>query len=232
MKIPKRRISGYILCLVLLFLFPYPGSIIRSQQGIGFGIHADPLIGWFTSDTKAVINGGPKAGFNFGLSFYKFFTDNYAFSTGLSLITAGGSLSYSDTIAMNLTDLTTVYPGNDVIYNIKYLALPLGLKLRSNQIGYITFFTDVGVDPKFVLGGNIGIPLQNIEKENADAELKNFNMGYHVTGGIEYSLGSTTAIVLGVNFDSNFIDITQDKGTKTADKILHKILGFRLGVNF
>jgi hypothetical protein len=232
MKISIRRISKLSVFLFLIIFFCAKGGIINAQQKIGFGIHADPLAGWFTSDNKDVTNEGPRPGLNFGLTFNRYFTENYAFSTGLSLITAGGSLSYSDTITMSLSNSTTVLPGNSVTYSIKYLAIPIGLKLQSNQIGYFRFYTDIGLDPKFVLGGKVEIPSQNIEKENASAELKDFNMGYHVTAGMEYSLGGTTALVLGLNFDSNFIDITQDNGNQPIDKILHKMLGLRLGINF
>jgi len=232
MKISNKGIPELSAFLIFLFFLIVNGSEANAQQSIGFGIHADPLAGWFTSDNNDVVNEGARAGLNFGLTFNRYFTGNYAFSTGLSLITAGGSLSDKDTTVMSLTNSTTVLPGNSVVYNIKYLAIPVGLKLQSNQIGYIRFFTDIGLDPKFVLGGKVEIPAQNIEKENASAELKDFNLGYHITGGIEYSLGGTTAIVLGLSFDSNFIDITKDNGSQPVDKILHKMLGLRLGVNF
>jgi hypothetical protein len=204
----------------------------NAQQTIGFGIHADPLVGWFTSDNRDVTNSGAKAGLNFGLTFNRYFKENYVFSAGVSLITAGGSLKHNDTITLQLNNPAVVYPGLAVDYSIKYLAVPVGIKLQSNQIGYIRFFTDVGLDPKFVLGGKAEIPAMKISKENADAELKSFNMGYHITGGIEYSLGGTTALVVGINFDSNFIDVTHDMADQPLDKILHKMLGFRLGINF
>ncbi|HUX96736.1 MAG TPA: porin family protein [Bacteroidales bacterium] len=232
MKIPKMGISWQLPLLLLVFLMEVPAGITYAQKSIGFGIHADPVIGWFTSDNKDVINEGARPGFNFGLTFNRYFTENYAFSTGVSLITSGGKLVYNDTISLLLNSSTTVVPGNGIIYNIKYLAVPIGLKLKTNQIGYVTFFSDLGIDPKFVLGGKAEIPSLQIEKEDASAELKNVSLGYHVTAGIEYSLGGTTALVLGLNFDSNFVDITQDKGDQPLDKILHKMLGFRLGINF
>ncbi|MBK9391715.1 MAG: PorT family protein [Bacteroidetes bacterium] len=233
MKILKSISSGILPCLLLVFMLSSRAEIVNAQKRISFGIHADPLVGWFTSENKKVVlNEGARPGFNFGLTFNSYFTDNYAFSTGLSLITAGGKLIYNDTVTMALNSAVKVLPGNDVIYSIKYLSIPVGLKFQSNQIGYITFFTDLGIDPKFVLGGKADIPLMEIKKESASAELKDFNLGYHVTAGIEYSLGGTTAMVLGLTFDSNFIDITQDTGDQPIDKILHKMLGFRLGVNF
>ena len=205
---------------------------VNSQQSIGFGVHADPLAGWFSSDDSGIAGKSANAGFNFGLTFNKYFYGNYAFSTGVSLITAGGSLAYNDAVTLELKKAVEVLPGSKLVYNIKYLAVPIGLKLRSNQIGYVSVFTDIGFDPKFVLGGNVEIPSQNIAKENADLMLNRFNMGYHVIGGIEYSLGGSTAIVLGVNFDSNFTDIIKENGTQPAAKILHKMLGVHLGLNF
>jgi hypothetical protein len=232
MKFQKSTVQRILACILPAFLLIYPAEKTNAQKRISFGIHADPMAGWFTSDNKDVMNQGARPGLNFGLTFNRYFTENYAFSTGLNLITAGGRLSYNDTVTMALNNPTTILPGNEVIYNIKYLAIPVGLKLQSNQIGYITFFTDLGLDPKFVLGGKAEIPEMGIEKENASGELRDFNMGYHVTAGIEYSLGGTTAIALGLTFDSNFIDITEDTGDQPIDKILHKMLGFRLGINF
>lgn len=228
MQIYRNLRSGILaFCLAVIFESAFINQA-TCQQTIGFGVHADPVIGWFTSDNRDVSNAGARAGFNFGLTFNRYFKENYAFSTGINLVTAGGSLKFNDTTMLLLNKPTEVYPKTTVNYSIKYLSIPLGLKLQSNQIGFVRFFTDIGIDPKFVLGGKAEIPAMKISKENADAELKSFNMGYHITGGIEYSLGGTTALVAGINFDSNFIDIT----SQPLDKILHKMLGFRLGVNF
>ena len=76
----------------------------------------------------------------------------------------------------------------------------MDLKLQTNQIGYLTFFSDLGLDPKIVIGGKADIPSLNISGENAMNELNMFNLSYHITAGIEYSLGGTTALVLGLGF--------------------------------
>ena len=201
-------------------------QMVNAQQSIGFGIHASPLAGWFTSSNSNIEGKGATAGFNFGLTYNKYFGENYAFSTGISLITAGGSLSSSDTIVLQSKKL--IEPGRKSVYHIRYLAVPIGLKLRSNQIGYISIFTNIGLDPKFILGGKVEVPTQSIAKENADNMLSRLSMGYHVTGGIEYSLGGTTSVALGINFDSNFTDIIK----QPAAKVSHKMIGLHLGLNF
>ena len=222
-------IKKTIISLIIIFS-PF---ILNAQQRISFGLHADPVISWFASDIKETKNDGARPGFSFGLTYNKYFTPNYSFSTGISLISAGGRLISSDTTVMEFSNYkSTVLPGKAVVYKIKYLSIPIGLKLQTNQIGYITFFSDLGLDPKVVIGGKADIPSLNVSGETATNELRRFNLSYHITAGIEYSLGGSTALVLGLNFDNNFLDITKDNGKQLKDVVTHKLLSFRLGVNF
>jgi hypothetical protein len=214
--------------LILLILTTF---ITNGQDKISFGIHADPAISWFSSDNIHVKNDGARPGFNFGLTFNKYFASNYSFSTGISLIHAGGRLISDEATVLKFTT-QPVIPGEPVVYKIQYLAIPLGLKLQTNQIGYLTFFSDLGIDPKVVIGGKADIPSLGISGAKATSELRLFNLSYHVTAGIEYSLGGTTALVFGLNFDNNFLDVTKDNGDQPKDRISQKILSFRLGVNF
>lgn len=221
---------------VAIFAIILPVSAMAQSydsQRLEFGLHFDPVISWFGSDIKEVSNQGARPGYNFGITFNKFFGENYAFSAGVSLINAGGKLKSTQTTIMEYSNFTsTVLPGKPVIYKINYLSFPVGLKLQTNEIGYITYFTNVGMDPKFVLGGKNTIPSLDITDENANKELKFFNLGYHITAGIEYSLGGSTAVVIGLNYENNFIDITKDNGVQPEDRITHRILSFRLGMNF
>jgi hypothetical protein len=220
--------------IILFSLLTICSTHISNGQGkISFGVHADPVISWFKSDVKETKNDGARPGFNFGLTFNKYFSTNYSFSTGISIVSGGGKLISTDTIVMEFTNSSsTVIAGNPVVYKIQYLAIPVGLKLETNQIGYITFFTDLGLDPKIVIGGKADIPSLDISGENAMNELNTFNLSYHITAGIEYSLGGSTALVFGLNFDNNFLDITSDNGNQPNDKVSHKLLSFRIGLNF
>jgi len=223
------KTSKFSIPLLILLLLP-AGTI--SAQKISFGVFADPVISWFSSDTKETKNDGARAGFNFGITFNKYFAENYAFSTGISILSAGGRLTNTDTIHMKFNNLEETVPKNDpVIYKVQYLNIPVGLKFKSNQIGYLVFFSDIGIDPKIVIGGKADIP-PGIEGEAAMNELRKLNLGYHVTAGVEYSLGGSTAMVFGLGFENNFLDVTKDILDQPTDKITHKILRFRIGVNF
>lgn len=239
------RFSSFLILSIILLL---PARLDAQQdnerrssaaQGtqIQFGIHADPLICWFGSDNNDVSNRGARPGFNFGITLNKFFGPNYAFSAGISLVSAGGRLVSSDSTTFYKQHLKTlnwvdVLPGEAITYKIQYLSVPLGLKLQTNQIGYYTFFTNIGLDPKVVIAGKADIPSLSMKNENAMEELRLFNLGYHITAGIEYGVGGNTAIVLGLGFENNFFDVTKDRGSQPVDKITHKLLSFRFGVNF
>ncbi len=226
------RTRKHIIIMALAAVLVLPQNKLFGQQKISFGVHADPLISWFSTDVRGVTNNGARAGFNFGLNFYNYFAKNYSFSTGISLISAGGSLTSTDTTVYEFSNFNATVPGgNPVIYKIQYLSVPLGLKLQTNQIGYVTFFTDLGLDPKVVISSKANIPFLDISGENASKETNLFNLSYHITAGIEYSLGGTTSLVAGIGFDNNFLDITNDKG-RLKDKVSHKLLNFRLGINF
>jgi len=235
MRIFKKLISVSFNAIITALLFSVSPTI-NAQQKISFGVHADPVISWFTSDIEAVSNEGARPGFNFGISFNSYFTPNYSFSSGINIISAGGRLTGNDITVLELDNYgdgtATVAAGDAIVYRVQYLAVPLGLKLQTNQIGYLTFFTDLGLDPKVVIGGKADIPSLEIKGENATSELKMFNLSYHIIAGIEYGVGGNTAVVLGLGFDNNFFDITKDNGDQPDDKISHKLLSFRLGVNF
>ena len=41
---------------------------------------------------------------------------------------------------------SVVAPGNSVVYRIQYLGVPVGIKLKTNEIGFLTHFADITKD--------------------------------------------------------------------------------------
>jgi hypothetical protein len=221
--------QAVILPLLLLFLM---NDRTCAQEKLSIGIHFDPLIGWFGTDIDEVKNDGARPGINAGLTFKIPFSSNYSFSTGLNLINAAGRLVCENETQLELVNTETVAANEPVVYKIQHIAIPLGLKLETNQIGYLTFFSDVGIDPKVMIGGKADVPSLSIKGEKANDELKLFNLAYHFIAGIEYGLGGNTAAVVGIGFENSFLDVTKDNGTQPVDKVTHRLVSIRLGVNF
>jgi hypothetical protein len=219
--------------LIIIFVALILSGGAMKAQDIRFGIFADPVISWFSSDTKLTKSQGARAGFNFGFTFNRYFAKNYSFSTGVSILNAGGRIYNTQNIVMEFNNYdTTVISGKSVVYHIQYINIPLGLKFESNQIGYLKFFSDIGLDPKIVIGGKVDIPSNSIKGETALKELRRLNLSYHIMAGVEYSLGGTTELNFGLGYENNFLDVTKELNSQPVDRITQNILKFRIGVNF
>ncbi len=48
-------------------------------------------------------------------------------------------------------------PGQSVKMNLQYLDIPLGLKLKTEELGYGTFFLQLGFNPMFNINAHISI---------------------------------------------------------------------------
>ncbi len=205
---------------------------VRGQQ-LHLGLYGDPLVGWISSDADNISGGGLRAGFSGGLAINYYFGRNYAFSTGLSYLKTGGVQSSTQETTFEFTNFqTTVAPGDKAIYSASYIIIPAGLRLRTNQIGYLAIFTDAGLDAGFLNKGTISIPAAGIEKEAGSNEISKFHLGYHLQAGTEYSIGGSTLLIVGVGYESGFTDVTIDNTGQPADKSVVRLIRFRLGIFF
>jgi len=181
------------------------------QPFINFSIHFDPLISWFSTDSYDTRSDGVVPGFNFGISYNRYFTPNYSFSSGINIINVGGRLINKETTRFELKDysssILTVQPGEAITYKITYLAIPLGLKLQTNQIGYGRFFTDVGFDPEILIGGRADIPSLDIKGGNALPELNTFNLSFHIMAGMEYPFAGNNSFIVGIGFEKAYLTL-------------------------
>ena len=206
------------------------------QPFINFSIHFDPLISWFSTDSYDTRNDGVVPGFNFGISYNKYFGPNYSFSSGINIINSGGRLINKDISHFELKDysntILTVQPGEAITYKITYLSVPLGIKLQTDRIGFGRFFTDIGLDPKILIAGRADIPSLDIKGGNASQELNLFNLSFHVMAGMEYPLAGNNSFIIGIGFEKYLFDITRDNGDQPSNVVTQKMLSFRLGMSF
>ncbi|MBN2520644.1 MAG: PorT family protein, partial [Bacteroidales bacterium] len=134
--------------LTLLFCLQIP--IILFSQGVKFGIFVEPKISWLSPDVKNISNGGSRMGVNIGLVMDGYFTDNYAFATGISINNVGGKLEFTEAfeLATSDTSFENIDPNTKVTYKLQYVNIPIGLKLKTNDIGNFAFTSNVGITPQ------------------------------------------------------------------------------------
>lgn len=203
-------------------------SVKAFSQSTRFTVFVDPQFSWMSSDIKTVESDGSKFGVNIGLNLDKFFAPNYALMTGISIDNTGGNLTFENDkkIKISGTD-TTLNPGSTVHYKLQYINIPLGLKLKTNEIGYLTFFTHLGINGGINIKATGEVDDFELDSENISEEIKLFNLGYYIGAGAEYSIGGNSAIILGLTYTNGFIDITDD-----SDKVTLGNFAIRIGILF
>jgi len=203
-------------------------SIKAFSQGSRFTVFVDPQFSWMSSDTKTVESDGSKFGVNIGLNVDKFFAPNYALMTGISIDNKGGILTFENEKKLKISGTdTTLNPGSTVHYKLQYINIPLGLKLKTNEIGYLTFFTHLGINGGINIKATGEVDDFELDNENISEEISLFNLGYYIGAGVEYSIGGNSAIILGLTYTNGFIDITTD-----TDKVTLSNFAIRIGILF
>lgn len=218
----KKPISIFILIMAVIEL---------SAQGLRFGVHFDPQFSWMNPQARDIKKSNTFIGINGGLIVENYFAENYAFSTGLELGNQGGSLKFSEPTTINVyNEVDSLEAGTTVDYRLQYISIPTGIKLKSNQIGYFTYFVMLGFTPQLNINakGTSSDSDRTLDKDDISEEINLFNLAYHFGGGIEYAIGEDTAIILGILYHNGFLDVTKSGNAKVNSRVL----AIRVGLMF
>lgn len=197
-----------VLYVVIGILLVNINMVKAQQQNRRFSIFADPQLSWFTSDTKKFKPDGTVMGFNIGFTADKYFAERYAFFTGLSINNLGGNLKYVEGgYKLETRDSTyEIDPGTSIKLKAQYLTVPLGLKFKTNEIGYFTFTAQVGISGHIRLKGAAWDDTNNIDKETATQQFNLAFASYHVGAGFEYSLGGPSSLQAGIIYSNGIFE--------------------------
>jgi hypothetical protein len=192
-------------------------------QKFRFGLKATPTLAWFKTDSKGLDSDGSKLTFSWGFMGEYFFADNYAISSGVELVSRGGKITFVDTAIVVNEDL-----------RLKYIDIPITVKMRTNEIGYMRYFGQFGFTPGFNISSKADIETTilgtTVEESDVDInkQITPINMALHIALGLEYSLSGNTSLIVSAAFNNGFVDIGEEKG----EKIMANYFGLNLGVLF
>ena len=199
--------------LYILIAMCFSGALLAQHQNLRIGVTVSPHFSWLNPDSKRVNSEGTKPGFQGGLVVENYFSDNYAFTTGLTIGSFGGKLSYSDTISMETNDgMVQVLPNDEISYKLQYISIPLGLKMKTNRIGYFTYYAQMGLTAQFNIKAKATSAV--LENQSINKEVNLLSMSYYFGGGLEYNIGGNTSVILGVRYDNGFMDCLKTERSK------------------
>ena len=211
-----------------------------NAQGLRLGLKASSNFSYVRPDSKILTSDGLGVGFSYGLIIDLGIggSDRYVFSTGIDVSTLGSkinldSVTYTPTAQASQTVTNLLYE-----YRLQYLQLPISLKMKTKEIGYITYWGQFGVSPSLLLRANANISSDgnviNLDDEpvndenlpiNFKDDVQTIRAALLLGAGIEYSLAGNTALLAGIRYDNGFTDFTKDNSLKATNSYLGLVVG-------
>ena len=174
------------------------------------GLQLSPHVSWLAPNSSEYKNDGIKLGVTYGLSTEFFLTKNYLFSTGFMISSLGGKVAYEGIYEDN--NGVNVASAVEQSYAVRYIEIPMTLKLRTNQIGYMTYYGNFGLKSgvKFQSTSDFTYTDINnkpkVEDVNTAGDIFFMNMYLVVGAGVEYNISGNTNVVVGITYNNGFIN--------------------------
>ena len=219
-----------------------------SDKKLKFGLKLTPGLSWVKSDNeKDLIKDGTKLSFAWGGAVEINLGDNAAIVLGLEVTSFKYGLDYIDTagyffdsadevifeIDENGVPQDTANINNiDILLlntrnlQANYITLPFAIKAKTNEIGYLTYFGQFGINTHINTKGRsednvkslVSGTSSTLTDLNVDSEVTPIKFTLNIGIGAEYSLQGSTSLVVSLNYINGFTNILRGNSRHLIDK--------------
>lgn len=188
-----------------------------------FGFQLSPSISWMTTDDNGLDGNGTALGLKLGTVAEYNFAENYAlvsgigfhFNTGGTLQSAYGGPFFTESLPEDDPFRGRTDPNVRIDYSIQYVEIPLALRLRTREFGYLTYTADApafGLHLRSNVRGSLsgGGEATEVEDVTAKREVAPVALSWGFGGGAEYAVSESTRLFGGLRFQRVFTDVTKD----------------------
>lgn len=201
-----------ILIIFFLVFTIFAKDSIAQNKPFLFGFNVAPNIGWMKPDAIGYNNDGTKTGFSWGFVTQFHLMENYFILTGFDVNYMNSRLIYPHTI-------DDIYGTLYRKYKLKYIKVPLELKMMTKEFGKARFFGKIGLGTSFLIDADANDEFESAEtgtvssEKDIQSEMKFMRESLILGFGVDYNLGGSTALTVGLTFDNGFIDVLKDQNT-------------------
>ncbi len=194
-------------------------SVSTSPQKYRFAIKANIGGSWLKSNTAEASYKSPGMQFGGGVQIEKRISNTASFVFGGDITVHSGTLSFDDSSYVTFVREKVNYHMTSAKYTLQTIDIPLCLKLKTSEIGLLTYWMQVGVMPSitwnasatnltyFNASGNGSSILsdKNGEETISVREDANLFRASLVAGlGVEYNLSGSTSLLIGLQYVDGF----------------------------
>lgn len=201
-------------------------------KNLRFGGTILPSLSWYKPDNlKKFESNGAVAKFGVLINGEYSFSGNFAFGFGIGLGSCGGKMTFKDTASYFFNDDAIIAPSdtnglngkyevfklNNRIYNASYFLLPVSIKMRTNEIGYMRYFfqpsININIRKKVRTDDDLFSYKTGQQAEQTDLDITK-DMGIvrfstTLSAGGEYYLSGSTALVFAIGYDYGLSNVVQ-----------------------
>lgn len=239
--------------LALLLGLVLVAQIAVSQNKFRFGLKLAPSINWLKpDDVKKFTNGGSTLGFNWGLTGEYMISENFSFYSGLEVNHEKGKITFvndnyyymkggfelvqtKETNGVQVPEDTSAYrlKITERSYKSTYVTLPVGIKMKTKEIGYMTYFGEFGLNLAFRTGTKItdkanlddirakaseAADYNNLSDVNYDKDMQPIRVQLRVGLGAEYKVSEGTSLFGGVHYNLGFTNVVKGDSRYLVDQ--------------
>jgi hypothetical protein len=205
-----------------------------ADKNFHFGLNITPGYYFLSASAPNAANGG-SIGFGFGLNLEFYFSQNYAFCTGLELNSFGANFTNTTQYsAFKNVDSITAHN-----YKLQYLEIPLQLKFRTLPIGLMKYFGIVGIAPgirvkatdSYTVTDGLGGAYTGYSESGVDASNQTsiIRLDYNIGAGVEYNIAGTTSLQGCLSYQGGFTNLNSSSGQGSIEA---KAITLTIGVLF
>ena len=246
MKKMKKILTITALAFAGQFTWAQDGA--NEMKNFRFGLKVTPSVNWYKPDGKLISGDGAGVKFGGGLILEFRLAKVASFQTGLQIDSEGGKVKYNnggvaansstmsyyynvaDDVIQKYNDTTGAYSQgskhyqlNERQYKATYITLPIMLKLKTKEIGAMTYFGQFGFNTSFrwkanvndkvtVLPPSTGIGGSETKtKVDVTKDMAFFKASLAFGLGAEMNLSGTTSLLFGLNYNLGFMNSVKNE---------------------
>lgn len=210
-----------------------------AAKNFRFGLRVDPTISWMKPDnTKKFANAGASMGFGWGLHLEFKLSEVASFYSAFTMQYDKGRLDYRPDVSTADSVFYQVNADDEIVewqsssinggtsnnqvlmldsrkFNASYVNMSFGLKMKTKEIGYLTYFGQFGANLgiRVKCKGDDEVQVVNLannpftytaaDKDDLDitSEIQMIRFGLSIGGGAEYNISGSTSLLFGISYN-------------------------------
>lgn len=202
-----------------------------SQKHVKLSFTGSPSINWMSTNNPEAEREKSILGYDFGLNSDVYFSadERYSLLTGIQISNIGGEVSYQTSSDFKFAG-KTLPPLSKIKYQLRYIEIPLAIKLKTDQFRRNRYWALFGLSPMININAKGDSNDGQLKKSNINDEVNLFNLAMNVGIGFDFDLGGNNSVTAGLIFQNGLIDVTTDNAFN--DKTVVNSLKLKVGLIF